>query len=132
MKNYGNSFSGGRESLDAGKIPVWNSVDELYPSGCTLNTQTADTVIPAGTAVYVDKMGGEAVVYDSTETLTRTEGNDTVYLEVTGLLLEDVYIGSDGATGTVVTKGSILSARAATLSAAVKNALSGRITFIAE
>ena len=32
MKNYGNSFVGGREAIDAGKVPVWLSVDEQFPS----------------------------------------------------------------------------------------------------
>lgn len=124
MKNYGNTFNGGREALDAGKVPVWNSVDELYPAGCTLNSQPKGTVIPAGTAVYVAKMGGEATVFAS-DAASAPNG-------VTGLLLEDVYIGNVGATGTIVTKGSILAARSATLSSAVKTALGGRITFINE
>ena len=51
---------------------------------------------------------------------------------VTVLLLEDVYVGTAGATGTIVTKGSILAARAATLSPAVKALIAGRITFIEE
>lgn len=124
MKNYGNSFGGGRESIDAGKVPVWNSVDELYPSGCTLNTQTPGTTIKAGTAVYVAKMGGEATVY--------ADNAESAPNGVTGLLLEDVYVGTAGATGTIVTKGSILAARAATLSQAVKALVAGRITFIEE
>lgn len=127
MLKYGNTFDGGRESIDAGKIPVWNSVDELYPAGCTIvasGSLAAGTVVKAGTAVYVPKMGGAATIYaaDATDV---TNG-------VTGLLLEDVTVGSVGSTGTVVTKGSILSARAATLSAAVKALVVGRITFIEE
>jgi hypothetical protein len=123
MQKYGNTFSGGRESIDVGKIPVWNSVDELYPGGCVI-TGTAGTTVKAGTAVYVPKMGGTATIY--------AEDAADVTNGVTGLLLEDVYIGNVGATGTVVTKGSILSARAATISATVKAAVSGRITFIEE
>lgn len=126
MQKYGNSFSGGRESIDAGKIPVWNSVDELYPGGCTLKDQTAGTTIPAGTAVYVTKMGGEATVYKDSDT---DEKNDKL---VTGLLLEDVYIGTNGATGTIVTKGSILAARGAKLADWAKAKVNGRITFIEE
>lgn len=127
MLKYGNTFNGGRESIDAGKIPVWNSVDELYPAGCTIvasDSLAAGAVVKAGTAVYVPKMGGTATIYASDATDV-TNG-------VTGLLLEDVAVGSVGSTGTVVTKGSILSARAATLSAAVKALVAGRITFIEE
>lgn len=125
MKNYGNTFDGGREAIDAGRVPIWNSVDEIYPSGCTFKTQTPFTTIPAGTAVYVPKIGGEAVVHTA-ETAASED------LKVTGLLLEDVYVGANGATGTVVTKGSILAARSATLSAAVRAIVEGRITFIEE
>lgn len=127
MKNYGNTFNSGRESVDAGKLPIWNSTDEFYPSGCTFNTQSANTVIKAGTAVYVEKMGGEATVYNSTSAPSAGET-----LEVTGLLLEDVVVGSNGATGTIVTKGSILVDRIDTLSPAVITALGGRITLIHE
>lgn len=121
MKNYGNTFNSGRESLEAGKLPLWNSIDELFPSGCTLNGQTKGTTVKAGTPVYVPTMGGEATV------LTDAAPNG-----VTGLLYEDVYIGTDGATGTVVVKGSILASRVAALSEAVKTALGGRITLIEE
>lgn len=121
MKNYGNTFNSGRENLNAGKVPVWNSTDEFYPAGCTLNSQPKGTVIPVGTPVYVAKMGAEATI------LTDAAPNG-----VTGLLLEDVYVGTDGATGTIVTKGSILADRIADLSDAVKAAIAGRITLIHE
>ena len=103
MKGYGNSFVGGRESLDAGKTPLWLSVDETYPGGCVL-TGSAGTVIPAGTAVKVSKPGGAATVYTS-------EGNA-------------------GATGTVVTKGQYLASRGAALAANVRAAVEGRISFV--
>ena len=128
MKNYGNTFGHGREDFVAGKIPLWVSTDEFYPAGCTLNQQTAGTTIKAGTAVLVSKMGGEATVYGSNA--APAEGEDA--LEVTGLLLEDVYIGTDGATGTIVTKGSVLADRIPELSDAVKAAIAGRITLVHE
>ena len=108
MKGYGNSFVGGRESLDAGKTPLWLSVDETYPGGCVL-TGSAGTVIPAGTAVKVSKPGGAATVYTSEDSSPSPV--------VTGLLLEDVVIGNAGATGTVVTKGQYLASRGAALAA---------------
>jgi hypothetical protein len=48
------------------------------------------------------------------------------------LLLEDVVVGENGATGTIVTKGQILASRAAKLSASVSTALANRITFVKE
>lgn len=127
MKNYGNSFNTSRTDFDAGKIPIWLHTDEFYPAGCTLNEQTEGAVIPAGTPVYVEKMGGEATVYasDAAPAAGKT-------LEVTGLLLEDVTIGNDGATGTIVTKGQVLADRIPELSAAVIAAISGRITLVHE
>lgn len=125
MKNYGNSFVGGREAIDAGKVPVWLSVDEQFPAGCTFPASANGTTYPIGTAVYVATMGGQATVYTDETVL---EGSQTV----TGLLLEDVVVGANGATGTIVTKGQILASRAASLSASVEAALANRITFVKE
>ena len=125
MKNYGNSFNGGRESLDGGKVPVWLSVDEQFPAGCTFEASDNGKVYPIGTAVYVSSMGGKATVYESSTTLG--EGQS-----VTGLLLEEVVVGANGGSGTIVTKGQILASRAAKLSASVKAALANRITFVEE
>ena len=49
----------------------------------------------------------------------------------TGLLLEDVYIGNVGATGTVVTRGQVLAKRIPAVPAVYKPYLSG-ITFVNE
>lgn len=125
MKHYGNSFVGGRESLDMGKVPVWLSVDEQFPAGCTFEATEAGKTYPIGTAVYVSSMGGKATVY--TDSTALTDGQ-----VVTGLLLEDVVVGANGGTGTIVTKGQILASRAAKLSATVKAALANRITFVEE
>lgn len=125
MKNYGNSFVGGREAIDAGKVPVWLSVDEQFPAGCTFSASDKGKTYPIGTAVYVGAMGEVARTYNESSTLT--EGQT-----VTGLLLEDVVVGENGATGTIVTKGQILASRAAKLSASVEGALANRITFVKE
>ena len=125
MKNYGNSFVGGRESAYSGKVPVWLSVDEQFPAGCTFEATEAGKTYPIGTAVYVSSMGGKATVY--TDSTALTDGQ-----VVTGLLLEDVVVGANGGTGTIVTKGQILASRAAKLSATVKAALANRITFVKE
>lgn len=125
MKNYGNSFVGGREAVDAGKVPVWLSVDEQFPAGCTFEASDAGKTYPIGTAVYVSSMGGKATVYADSATLA--EGQT-----VTGLLREEVVVGANGGTGTIVTKGQILASRAAKLSDSVKAALANRITFVEE
>ena len=125
MKNYGNQFVGGRESLDAGKVPVWLSIDEQFPAGCTFPASDAGKTYEVGTAVYVAPMGGQATVYDKSTALSSEQA-------VTGMLLEEVVVGANGATGTIVTKGQILASRAAELSATVKAALANRITFVEE
>lgn len=124
MKNYGNSFNTSSTDFEAGKVPIWLHTDEFYPAGCTLNNQTAGNVIPAGTPVYVAKMGGEATIIDGSSQTAPETG-------VTGLLLEDVTIGNAGATGTIVTKGQVLADRIPALSAAIK-ALLPSITFVNE
>lgn len=123
MKNYGNSFNKEAQDFAAGKIPIWLHTDEFYPAGCTLNNQSKGTTVKAGTVVYVEKMGGEATVVAENAELPETG--------VTGLLLEDVYIGNVGATGTVVTKGQVLAKRIPAVSKTVKAALPG-ITFVNE
>lgn len=125
MKGYGNNFVGGRESIDARKVPLWLSVDETYPSGCTFAASLKGTTVGAGTAVYVATMGGEATILAA---------DAPAGTPVTGLLLEDVVITADslGATGTIVTKGQILAKRGATISADIKKDLSSRISFVEE
>jgi len=123
MKNYGNSFNNDSQNFAAGKVPIWLHADEFYPAGCTLNSQTQGTTIPAGSVVYVPKMGGEATVLAADAAAPETG--------VTGLLYEDVYIGNVGATGTIVTKGQVLAKRIPSISAAVKALLPG-ITFVNE
>ena len=125
MKHYGNQFVGGRESIDAGKVPVWISVDEQFPAGCTFAASDKGKVYPIGTAVYVPSMGGVATVYTESTALSGTQ-------TVTGLLREEVVVGENGGTGTIVTKGQILASRAAKLSDTVKAALVNRITFVEE
>lgn len=208
MKNYGNSFVGGREAIDAGKVPVWLSVDEQFPAGCTFPASDKGKAYPIGTAVYVASMGGQATVLETFEvvgavaaagtsvvlksvggfvqpakglvvgkassgviakaialpdvtsvgsgdhkdeyTFTITANalgelsdGDILVLAVeagankaqvfpTGLLLEDVTVGVNGGSGTIVTKGQILASRAASLSAWVEAALANRITFVKE
>ena len=70
-------------------------------------------------------MGGQATVYTNSTSLSDGQ-------TVTGMLYEEVVVGTSGATGTVVTKGQILASRAAELSASVKAALANRISFVEE
>lgn len=120
MKNYGNSFNAESAGpVSVGRRSLWKSAREFYPGGAYLavsETYPAGTTIPAGTPVSVDKPGG-----------TPTFNGDTPE----GLTYEDIYVGTDGATVTICTRGEIMVKRTdATITEAQKTALFGRITFI--
>jgi hypothetical protein len=122
MSNYGNSF--GQKtypSVGAERINVWDKVYETFPSGAILHassTYKEGDVIPAGAAINVDIPGGEATI-----------GGDSP----TGLNLQDVVMGSDAASLTVVTRGTILESRVeVTYTEAQKSALKGSIIFVKE
>lgn len=119
--HYGNSFNHGSEDFSVGAVPLWARVDEIMPGGAFVPVDTTNTVgklIPAGTAVSIDKIGG-----------TTTMGGDAPL----GLTLEDSYVGADGCSLTVVTRGQINeSLSTLTYTAKQKAALQGRILFVKE
>lgn len=119
--NYGNSF--GKKTTDpvgAERINVWDRTEEFFPGGGVIKTSSTykeGTVIPAGTPVSVSVPGGEATIGGSTPT---------------GLTYEDVVMGSEFATLTIVVRGTFLESRSkATISTAQKNALK-QIIFVKE
>lgn len=122
MASYGNSFGEKRTGpVSAERINIWDSIEERYPSGAYLAvsaTYEEGTVIPAGTPVTIASVG-------ATPTLNGASP--------TGLLEEDVVMGSKGCTLSVVTRGRFCESRSmATLTAAQKTALAGRILFVVE
>lgn len=118
---YGNSLTHGKTDYTVGSVAVWLRADEFMPAGAYLaksTTYTLGTKIPAGTPIAVDKIGG-------TVTLNGTAPD--------GLTYEDAYVGEDGCTLTIVTRGQINeSLCTATITSAQKTALKGRILFIKE
>lgn len=121
MKNYGSSF--GYKVTDAvgvERINVWDRTYEFFPGGGTLAKSTTNKegdVIPAGTPVSVAKPGGVATI----------NGASPI-----GLTYEDVVMGADCCTLTIVTRGVFLASRTkATISAAQEAKLPG-ITFVKE
>lgn len=120
MKNYGNSFNAETSGpVSVGIRSLWKSAREFYPGGAYLapsDEYPAGTTIPAGTPVSVDKPGGTPTFNSSTPE---------------GLTYEDIYVGTDGATVTICTRGEIMVKRTeATITEAQKSHLFGRITFI--
>lgn len=123
--DYGNTFNYKRSNLDAGKIPLWLSVDEQYPSGgykiADETSYPIGTKIPAGTPVKIDKLGGTITLKEATAPM--------------GLTYEDAYVGTNGCTVTIVTRGQILVDRVETsagLTSAAQTALASRISFVKE
>lgn len=122
MKTHdGNSFNHGSEDFSVGAVSLWARVDEIMSCGAFVPVDVTNTVgklIPAGTAVSIDKIGG-----------TTTMGGDAPL----GLTLDDRYVGADGCSLTVVTRGQINeSLSTLTYTAKQKAALQGRILFVKE
>ena len=122
MANYGHSFGNTSAGpVEVERVVLWSDVYERYPVGAMLKvseTYPEGTVIPAGTPISVDKPGGTATL-NSTSPM--------------GLTLDDVTMGADFCTLTIVTRGRILEDRysGTAYTAAQKKALTG-ITFIKE
>lgn len=103
-------------------VPVWMSVLERYPAGATM-ALTAGQVIPAGTAVKIDALGGTATALTSGE----AESGECI-----GFLENDVYSEVEGkASVDIVTKGVLLIDRAPEDAASFIGKVPG-ITFVKE
>ena len=121
-QKYGNTFNSGREGLGSvGRVSLWPLVDEFYPVGVVVQvseTYPVGTKIPAATPIQVDVIGGAPTL------------NSTAPI---GLTYEDAYVGTDGCTLAIVTRGQVNeSLSEATYTSAQKTALEGRILFIKE
>lgn len=119
---YGNTFNSGREELGTlGRVALWPLVEEFHPVGAVVavsSTYPVGTKIPAGTPVQVDVVGGAPTLNGSAPV---------------GLTYEDAYVGTEGCTLTIVTRGQINeSLSEATYTSAQKTALKGRILFVKE
>lgn len=127
--NYGNSFNSYEgENVGVERISIWKSAREFYPSGATLTPadyasvglkeSEVGKIIPAGTPVFVENPGGKPTFNGTTPI---------------GLTYEDIQLGTDGCTVTIVTEGEFLESRTlATITEAQKTHLFGRIKFIKE
>ena len=119
---YGNTFNSGREELGSlGRVSLWPLVDEFFPVGVVVavsESYPVGTKIPAGTPVQVDGVGGAPTLNGSAPV---------------GLTYEDAYVGTEGCTLTIVTRGQINeSLSEATYTSTQKTALKGRILFVKE
>lgn len=137
--NYGNSFNSYEgENVGVQRISVWKSVREFFPGGACLKPEDysganaaivevgrsakVGDIVPAGTPIIVDKPGGKAKL-----NFAPTENP-------IGLTYEDVVLGTDGCTFTIVTQGEFLVSRklGPVIAEGVQDKLFGRISFIKE
>jgi hypothetical protein len=119
---YGNTFNEGHEVIGSvSRVNLFPIVDEFYPVGCFVPVDETNTVgkkIPAGTPISVDVLGGAPTL----------GGTAPI-----GLTYEDAYVGTNGCTLTIVTRGQIQeSLSEVTYTSTQKTALKGRILFIKE
>lgn len=120
-EHYGNSFNSSKVNNDLGRVPVWIKVDEFLPVGgyfVANSTYPVGSKIPAGTPIQVDKIGGTVTLNGSAPQ---------------GLTYEDAYVGTNGCTLTIVSRGQLNeSLSEATYTSTQKTALKGLISFIVE
>lgn len=128
--NIGNQFNYGREEIGYGKVPLWDRVDEQYPSGVYVEAKDSEDAengipkkgetIPAGTPVEFD--------FENKKLKLGDKATNPI-----GLTRYDATIGTDGATLTVVTRGALYAERYTGKAATgVEEKLAARILFIRE
>lgn len=108
-EKYGNSFGGSEEGMILATYTPWIRVDEFYPGGAMVKVgQTMGTYtpqkgdkIPLGTPIYMTGLGGKPY-----STISTGEGQ-TVKAVFAGLTYEDAYVGEEGCSLTIVTRGTI-------------------------
>lgn len=123
-KNYGNSFGIMEyDSVGIKTLNVWHRITSKVPVGAVLQVSTtykAGDIIPAGTPVSTNEIGGAATVGSSAD----------MSLPYSGLLEHDTIMGTECCTLSIVNGGELLIDRiSATISATQKTALKGRIIF---
>lgn len=119
---YVYSFVNATTESDVAKyIPLWAEISERFDGGATIpldDTNTLGTVIPAGTPISVDKLGGTVELNGDTP-LGYTE--------------KDAIIGENGAPVDIVTRGKMYIDRCeATITSAQQAVLKDRFTYIQE
>lgn len=121
MANYGNSFGNKVTApVSVERIPVWDAINERFLGGAWLKVSVEvpeGTVIPAGTPIATDKAGGEAVL------------NGTAPI---GLTEEDVVMGTEGCSFTIVTRGVLYESRVKSTITTTQKGKLGGITFTKE
>ena len=112
-KKYGNSFKVSKESIKLAAYTPWVRTEEFYPggafvkagmkypSGGSAKTLAVGDKIPLGSAVYMRGLGSEPIFKLSSE-----YGDFQDYF-FAGLTYEDAYVGEEGCSLTIVSRGTL-------------------------
>ena len=110
-EKYGNSFGSSSESMKLATYTPWIRVDEFYPGGAMVKVgdfkeTTSSKVkvgdkIPLGTPIYMAGLGRDP--YYTNDTNHGAIGDEVF----AGLTYEDAYVGKEGCSLTIVTRGTI-------------------------
>ena len=109
-EKYGNSFGSSSESMKLATFTPWIRVDEFYPGGAMVKvgqsmgkgyTPKVGDKIPLGTPIYMAGLGRDP--YYTNDTNYGAIGDEVF----AGLTYEDAYVGEEGCSLTIVTRGTI-------------------------
>ena len=119
MFNEGHSYNAPASAeASVGRIKLWHEVTRIKPGGAYLapsDEYPVGTEFPGGLPISTEKPGGTPTLNSATPD---------------GLSRDDVVMGTDGCTFTIVTEGEIYAKRTrATITDAQKKHLFGRISF---
>lgn len=113
-KKYGNSFKVSKEIIKLGVFTPWVRTEEFYPggafvkagmkypSGGSAKTLAVGDKIPLGSAVYMRGLGSQPAFKLSSEYVI--DPSDYFFA---GLTYEDAYVGEEGCSLTIVSRGTL-------------------------
>ena len=112
-EKYGNSFKVSEEGIQLAAYTPWVRTEEFYPGGAYVKVGAKYPVnnspkslavgdkIPLGSAVYMSGLGSQPVFKLS------SEYGDIAGYFFAGLTYEDAYVGEEGCSLTIVTRGTL-------------------------
>lgn len=119
-EKYGNSFGSSSESMELGVSSPWIRVDEFYPGGAMVkpgqnnglapgSKYRVGDYIPVGTPVYMKGLGSRPFIGNDSSTNNTYPNVDTELQSaiLQGITYEDAYVGEEGCSLTIVTRGTL-------------------------
>lgn len=114
-EKYGNSFKASEDGIQLAAYTPWVRTEEFYPGGAYVKVGAKYPVnnspkslavgdkIPLGTAVYMSGLGSQPAFKLSSEYGVE-QPSDYFFA---GLTYEDAYVGEEGCSLTIVTRGTL-------------------------